>query len=78
MAAQLNGYIDSEGNLVPVVPRPVNRHSPNGISRITPKASRHYAKLAYKAWVEGGMAVPWNGVYTDNEGPQDLNYFDEP
>lgn len=76
--AQLNGYINSEGDFVDVVPRPVDRHSPNGISRITPKESRSYAKLAYKAWVEGGMAIPWDGTYTDHEGPQDLQYFDEP
>lgn len=78
MAAQLNGYYDSDGNFVDVVPRPVDRHSPNGIARITPKSSRHYAKLAYIAWVEGGMATPWDGTYTDDQGPQDLNYFDEP
>ena len=50
--AQLNGYYNSEGDFVDVVPRPVDRTSPNGISRITPKESRSYAKLAYKAWVE--------------------------
>lgn len=76
--AQLNGYYDSEGNFVDIVPRPVDKYSPNGIARITPKESRPYAKLAYKAWVDGGMASPWDGVYTDHEGPQDLNYFDEP
>lgn len=75
--AQLNGYVNSEGDLVPIVPRPVDKYSPNGISRITPKESRPYAKLAYKAWVEGGMATPWDGVYTDHEGPQNLTYSDE-
>ena len=70
--AQLNGIIPG------ILPnKPSDRHSPNAIARITPKASRSAAKLAYKAWVEGGMATPWTGVYTDFEGPQDLIYADE-
>jgi len=76
--AQLNGYTNSDGVFVDKVPRPVDRYSPNGIARITPPLSRGYAKLAYKAWVEGGMASPWDGTYTDHEGAQDLQYFDEP
>lgn len=75
--AQLNGYINSVGVFVPIVPRPVDRHSPNGLSRVTPNASRGFAKLAYKDWVEGGMAIPWDGTYTDGEGPQNLTYSDE-
>lgn len=75
--ASLNGYIDSEGNVLPQVPRPVNKYSPNGIARITPKLSRGYAKLAYAAWVAGGMSLPWDGTYTDHEGPQNLTYGDE-
>jgi len=75
--AQLNGYTNSDGDFVPIVPRPVDKYSSNGISRITPKLSRSYAKLAYKAWTEGGMASPWDGVYTDHEGAQNLTYFDE-
>ena len=75
--AQLNGYINSTSDTVPIVPRPVTQYSPNGISRITPKESRPYAKAAYAAWVAGGMALPWDGVYTDHEGPQDLTYGNE-
>jgi len=75
--AQLNGYTNSDGDFVAIVPRPVDKYSPNGISRITPKLSRGYAKLAYKAWVEGGMASPWDGTYTDNIGAQNLTYSDE-
>ena len=72
--AQLNGYTDSEGNFVDVPLRPVDKYSPNGVSRITPVASRDYAKLAYKAWVDSGSPTPWDGIYTDNDGPQNLNY----
>lgn len=81
--AQLNEFeIDpSARNLtpttVPLPNRPIDRRVANAIARITPKESRGYAKLAYKAWVEGGMALPWDGTYTDHEGPQNLTYLDE-
>jgi hypothetical protein len=55
--AQLNGYTNSNGDAVPIVPRPVDKHSPNGIARITPTASRSYAKLAYKAWADVAEGV---------------------
>jgi len=81
--AQLNEFeIDpSLRNLTPdtvALPnRPVDKKAVNAIARITPKESRGYAKLAYTAWVESGMSTPWDGVYTDHEGPQNLTYLDE-
>lgn len=75
--AQLNDYISDAGDNLGVPDKPVDKYDPNGIARISPKESRGYAKLAYKAWVESGMATPWDGTYTDHEGPQDLTYNDE-
>ena len=51
--AQLNTYINSLGDVVPIPARPATPHDPNGISRITPVYSRDPAKLAYKDWVDG-------------------------
>jgi hypothetical protein len=34
------------------IPRPTDKHSPNGIARITPKDDRPDAKLAWSSWVE--------------------------
>ena len=76
--AQLNEFeIDpSERNQTPdTVPLPFapsDQYMANAIARITPKESRSYAKLAYKAWKDSGMAAPWDGTYTDHEGPQTL------
>lgn len=61
--------------LNPPIARPVGKYDPNGIARITPKASRHYAKQAYRTWVEGGMSAPWDGAYTDDDGPVLLDYI---
>lgn len=55
--AQLNGYTNSVGEFVPIVPRPVNKYSPNGISRITPKESRSYALDAYALWVKAVLGT---------------------
>jgi len=50
--AQLNGYTNSEGDSVDVPLRPTNPYDPNGIARITPEASRPFAKAAYKVWAD--------------------------
>lgn len=55
--AQLNGYTNSEGVFVDVPFRPTDQYDPNGIARITPEASRHYAKEAYKIWADSQKGV---------------------
>lgn len=50
--AQLNGYTNSEGDFVDVPLRPTDPYDPNGIARITPGASRPFAKAAYKVWAD--------------------------
>ena len=74
--AYLTKFIDDEGNEVDLPKRPRNQYDPNGIARIQPKESRAYAFAAYQVWFASGMAEPWDGVYTDHEGLQTLNYRD--
>jgi len=72
--AQLNPYIADNGNVVPIPNRPIDQYDPTFIARITPRESRGYAFAAYQIWFTSGMAAPWDGIYTDHEGPQNLNY----
>jgi len=75
--AQLNGYTNSEGDSVDVPLRPTNPYDPNGIARITPEASRPFAKAAYKVWADAydgtseetlfGNIFTHDGVGTDPE-----------
>ena len=69
-------HVCADGTEVPVPKRPKTRHCPTGIARIEPRASRGPAHDAYKVWFASGMAAPWDGRFTDHEGPQVLNYRD--
>lgn len=74
--AQLNTYVNTLGETVAIPTQPSTRYSPNAIARITPKSARAAAKLAYKAWVDGGEIGLWDGVFNDG-APQDLLYTGE-
>jgi hypothetical protein len=75
--ATLNNFVTWDGDVITLPNKPVDRYSSNQIARITPKASRPFALEAYSIWQAGLPGVPWDGVYTDDDGPQNLTYNDE-
>lgn len=51
--AQLNTYVNTLGQVVPLPTAPDSQWDPNAIARITPKADREAVKLAYATWLAG-------------------------
>jgi hypothetical protein len=55
--AQLNDYITADGTNLGVPNKPTDRHSPNGLARITPKYSRGDASQDFADWQAANIGV---------------------
>jgi len=57
MVAILNDYIDDAGNNLGIPNKPTNRHSPNGLARVTPKSNRGAASEEFAVWQKANIGT---------------------